>query len=526
MKKLITSVLGLLSVTATGLPLQAEEHAPKLVIGIHIDQLDENYLEWFMNGFEDEGFRKVLQNSTHYTNMVYGSYRPDNAAACASFTTGATPRQHGITAARWYDRNTGKLISCILDPRYLGNYTQETVSPKNLQGSTLGDELKKASANEAKVFSIGIDAEEAILLGGHSANGVFWLDDVSGKWCTSTYYNYLPWWLQTINDQENMGQLVEQASWTPLKPMDNYRFMPHQQSPVLFKYLYNKAGRSKFSQFKESPMMNAEVLRIATQAMEKEQLGRDEITDYLVVQLTADAKSDNKQLSPIEIQDIYFRLDQEIGKLLKSTERTIGNENIRLYITGTGTPVLPAIDVPKEKAYTGDFYPDRCTSLLNLYLMAIYGNDQWVSAWDHQTIFLNRRKIEEKGLDFEEVSKKATAFLAEFSGVSRVYPYTQLLLGSANAELSQRANAIFTERAADFYLDILGGWNVRESNVENDYQIGSGAFSTPFILYKPDRKGQTIETPVSVGDINASLSRIFRIRPPTSCQGQVLPELK
>jgi len=92
MKKLLTSVLGLLSVTATGLPLQAEEHAPRLVIGIHIDQLDENYLEWFMNGFEDDGFRKILQNGTHYTNMVYASSRPDNAAACASFTTGATPR--------------------------------------------------------------------------------------------------------------------------------------------------------------------------------------------------------------------------------------------------------------------------------------------------------------------------------------------------------------------------------------------------------------------------------------------------
>jgi len=523
MKKLLTSVLGLLSVTATGLPLQAEEHAPRLVIGIHIDQLDQNYLEWFMNGFEDDGFRKILQNGTRYTNMVYASTRPDNAAACASFQTGSTPRQHGITAARWYDRNTGKCTSCILDPKYLGNYTQETVSPKNLQGSTLGDELKKASANEAKVFSIGIDAEEAILLGGHSANGVYWMDDVTGKWCTSTYYNYLPWWLQSINDNENSSLMVEQTSWKPLKPMDNYRFMPHQQSPVLFENLYNKAGKNKFRQFKDSPMMNSEVLRIATQAIDKEQLGRDEITDYLVVQLSADAKLENKQLSPIEIQDIYFRLDQEIAKLLKTTDKSIGNENIRLYITGTGAPVLPAMDVPKEKAYTGDFFPDRCTSLLNLYLMAIYGNDQWVSAWDKQSIFLNRRKIEEKGINFEEISKKAAEFLAEFSGVSHVYPYTQLLFGSANSALSE---SICIDRAADFYVSIQGGWNVRDVSSDKDYQIGSGSFSTPFLYYRPEQKGQIIETPVSVGDINASLSRVFRIRPPTSCQGAALPELK
>ncbi|HET9571189.1 MAG TPA: alkaline phosphatase family protein [Bacteroidales bacterium] len=526
MKKLLTSVLGLLTVSASGLPLQAEDLTPRLVIGIHINQLDENYLEWFMNGFEEDGFRKVLQNSAHYTNMVYASSHPDNATACASFMTGSTPRLHGITAARWYDRTTDKQVSCILDPRYLGNYTQDMVSPKNLHGSTLGDELKRASNNEAKVFSIGIDAEEAILLGGHSADGVFWLDDSTGKWCTSTYYNYIPWWLQNINDQENMGQMVEQTTWTPLKPMDYYRFMPHQPSPTLFKNLYNKAGRSKFSQFKESPMMNSEVLRIALQTIEKEQLGRDGVTDYLVIQLSADTKSNNQSLSPIEIQDIYFRLDQEIGKLLKATEKTVGNENIRMYITGTGEPVLPAIDVPKEKAYTGDFYPDRCTSLLNLYLMALYGNDQWVSAWDHQAIFLNRKKIEEKGLHLNEVRQKATEFLSEFSGVRQAYPYTQLLLGTANAAISEQANAIYTERAADIYLDIQGGWNVRENSAENDYQIGSGAFSTPFIYYNPDQKGQTIETPVSAGDINASLSRIFRIRPPTSNQGYALPELK
>lgn len=523
MKKLLTSVLGLLSVTATGLPLQAEEHAPKLVIGIHIDQLDENYLEWFRSGFDDEGFKKVLQTGTHFTNMVYASSRPDNAAACASFATGATPRQHGITSARWYDRTSAKLTSCILDSRYLGNYTQETVSPKNLQGSTLGDELKKASANEAKVFSIGIDAEEAILLGGHSANGVFWLDEVSGKWCTSTYYNYIPWWLQNINDQGEMDQMVEQTSWTPLKPMEYYRNMPHQQSPVLFQYLYNKAGKNKFRRFKESPMMNSEVLRIAGQTIEKEQLGRDEITDYLVLQLSADTKLENQKLSPIEIQDIYFRLDQEIAKLLKATDKWVGNENIRLYITGTGVPVLPAVDVPKERAYIGDFYPDRCTSLLNLYLMALYGSDRWVSTWDHQKIFLNRQRIEEKGIDFDEISRKAAEFLAEFSGVNHIYPYNQLLIGTSNTQLSE---SISTEHAADFYVEIKGGWNVRESSVENDYQVGSGAFSTPFIYYRPDQKGQTIETPVSVGDISASLSRIFRIRPPTSCQGHALPELK
>jgi hypothetical protein len=526
MNKLLTSVLGLLSVTATGLPLQAEEQAPRLIIGIHINQLDANYLEWFRNGFGEDGFRKIMQSGTQFTNMVYASARPDNAAACASFMTGGTPREHGITGARWYDPESGKRISCIFDSRFLGNYTQETVSPKNLLGSTLGDELKKASNNEAYVYAVGIDADETIMLGGHSANGVFWLDDKTGKWCTSTYFSYMPWWLQTINDREDMGQLVGETTWSPLKALSNYKYMPHQKGPTLFQYLFNKPGNKQFRSFKESPLMNAAVIRIASEILEKEDLGKDDVTDYLVIQLSADGKLDNRMLSAMEIQDVYFRLDEDISKLLKITEKKVGNDNIRIYLTGTGQPVLSPVDVPKEKAYIGDFYPDRCTSLLNLYLMAIYGNEPWVSAWERQEIFLNHRKIEEKGINFNELSRKAASFLAEFSGVTRVYERSQLLLGNTDADLRAKANAIRPDRAADLYVEIQGGWNVREASQEEDYQVSNTFFSSPFILYKPDQKAQTINTPVGVGDITASLSRIFRIRPPNACQGVVLPELK
>lgn len=132
MKKLITSVLGLLSVTASGLTLHAEEHTPRLVIGVHIDQLDENYLEWFAGGFTEDGFRKVLQSGTHVTDVVYPSSQPDHAAAVASFITGASPRQNGITGSQWYDRSTGKRVSCIADTRFFRQlYSGQRFSEKS-----------------------------------------------------------------------------------------------------------------------------------------------------------------------------------------------------------------------------------------------------------------------------------------------------------------------------------------------------------------------------------------------------------
>lgn len=526
MHKFLSSVIGILTATASGLTLQASDTAPKLVIGIHIDQLKEEYLEWFMNGFGDNGFRKVLQSGTLCKTMLYDYPKPDAASACASFITGCSPRQHGIVSGHWYDRNTGSITSCVYDPEYLGNYTQETVSPKNLLCSTLGDELKTASDGEGKVFSVGLSAEESILLGGHAADGVFWIDENSGKWCTSTYYNYMPGWVQGINDQRDMSQLVEQTTWQPLLPLNYYHYMPYQKSPTLFQYLLSRYGKDKFRMYKETPMVNTEVCKMAVKAIENEKLGNDDITDFLVLQMTASSRLEgSKTISALEIQDIYFRLDQQIDTLLSTIDKKVGLENALIYIVGSGVPVYPATEIAKEKSYGGDFYPERCTSLLNLYLMAIYGNEKWVSGWHDQQIFLNRKLIQDKGINYDEFSLKAAEFLTEFSGIQSVIRYKQFLLGEFNTSLNETANGVYPKHSGDLFLEIKSGWNIREDGATKDHQVRSEAYSTPFIIYGADIAAQKIIRPVYSQDVITTLSKVFRIRPPNACKGHILPEL-
>lgn len=526
MHKFLSSVIGILTATASGLSLQASDSAPKLVIGIHIDQLKGEYLEWFMNGFGEGGFKQVLQSGTLCKTMLYNYPKPDAASACASFITGSSPRQHGIISGHWYDRNTGSITSCVYDPRYLGNYTQATVSPQNLRCSTLGDELKTASDGASKVFSVGISAEEAIILGGHAADGVYWIDENTGKWCTSTYYNYMPWWVQRINDQRDMSQLVEQTTWQPLFPLNYYQYMPYQKSPTLFQYLLSKYGKDKFRMYKETPMVNAEVCKLAVETIEKEQLGRDDITDFLALHMTASSELEgSKTISALEIQDIYFRLDLQIKALISEVNQQVGIGNALIYIVGAGTPVYPAVNISEERPYGGDFYPERCTSLLNLYLMAIYGNEKWVSAWHDQQIFLNRKLIAEKSVNYDDISLKAAEFLTEFSGVQSVVRYKQFLLGEFNTSLNETANGVYPAHSGDLFLELQGGWNVREEATAKDHQVRSEAYSVPFMMYGANVEAQTITHPVSSGDITATLSKIFRIRPPNACKGRVTPEL-
>jgi hypothetical protein len=526
MHKFLSSLIGILTATASGLSLQATDTGPKLVIGIHIDQLKGEYLEWFMNGFGENGFKKMIQSGTSCKTLLFNYPGSDEASACASFITGCTPRQHGIISGHWYDRNTGSIISCVYDPKFLGNYTQETISPKNLQTSTLGDELKFASNGKSKIFSIGISSEEAVILGGHTADGVYWIDGNSGKWCTSTYYNYMPEWLQNINDQSDMSKLVDQTTWQPLRPLSNYYYMPYQDSPTLFQYLFSKYGKDKIRIYKETPMVNTEVRKLAVKTIEEEKLGHDNMTDFLVLEMTASNKPEtSRTISALEIQDIYFRLDQEIDSLISTVDKQVGLKNTLIYITGSGSTVYPVVAISKDTPYGGDFYPERCTSLLNLYLMAFYGNEKWVSAYHDQQIYLNRKLIAEKSINYDEISLKAAEFLTEFSGVQSVVRYKQFSLGEFNTSLNKTANAVYPEHSGDLFLDIKNGWNIREESSAKDHQVRSEAYSTPFIMYGANVAAQIIATPVKAEDITRTLSKVFRIRPPNACEGHILPEL-
>lgn len=524
MHKFLRSVLGLLSIALPGLASGATGQTPRLVVGIHIDQLKAEYLEWFKEGFSEDGLKKMLQGGMVFQSVTYGFPNPDAASATASLLTGTTPSRHGIIGQSWYDRATGTIVSCVFDPEWLGNYTSSTTSPKQLMASTLGDELKIATNQQAKVFSIGLSAESSILAGGHEADGVFWLDDATGNWCTSTYYNYMPWWLQQINDQRNMSGLVDQTSWRPLYPLSRYQLFPYQSSPNVFEYWLGKYGKNKFKAFKETPMVNEEVNRVALKTLEQERLGTDDVPDYLAIQYKASGHLDEgRSLSVVEVQDIYLRLDAEIGTLLDAIDRQVGLEHTLIYLIGTGAPSYPAVELTGNRSYHGDFHTDRCTSLLNLYLMALYGDHPWVSGWHDKQLYLDRSLIEKQGLDLDQVTQKAAAFLGEFSGVQRVISSRVLASGTYDNTLLPYRNAVYPAHSGDFILELQPGWNIRHGGNGKDVQVRYEAYTTSLLLYGASCTPQRIVDPISVGDIAATLSAVFRIRPPNACEGKRLP---
>ena len=187
--------------------------APKLVVGIVVDQMRYDYIYRFWDKYGEGGIKRIVDDGFFCRNANF-SYMPTyTGPGHASIYTGTTPEVHGIIANYWYDRYNEATRYCAQDDsvKSVGAETYEgKMSPKNMLTSTLGDELRLASNFKGKSLGISLKDRGAILPGGHIANGAYWFSGGEiGKWISSTYYmEKLPDWVQQFNESGGLSKVI------------------------------------------------------------------------------------------------------------------------------------------------------------------------------------------------------------------------------------------------------------------------------------------------------------------------------
>lgn len=159
MKGLLTSLITVL--TFTGLQAQSLPAAPKLVVGLTIDQLRTDYLEAFSSLYGEKGFKRLWKEGRVFHNAEYTFCGIDRASAIAAIYSGTTPSMNGIISQRWMDASTLRPVNSTDDTAFMGYYTDQTVAPTKLLTSTIADELKIATQGKGLVYAIAPDCDAA-----------------------------------------------------------------------------------------------------------------------------------------------------------------------------------------------------------------------------------------------------------------------------------------------------------------------------------------------------------------------------
>ncbi|MDR1331696.1 MAG: alkaline phosphatase family protein [Tannerella sp.] len=518
----------LIAAVWAGSGLRAQQQAPRLVVCITVDQLRGDYLEYFYHAFDEHGFKRLMNEGVVYHNVAFEFRNVDQASAFATLFTGANPNAHGITGRTVYSFETLRELPSLHDPEYLGNFTRDNYSPKNLLASTIGDELKIASKGRSEVYAIAPDAESAILSAGHAANGAFWIDNANGKWATTTYYRSVPWYVEKYNNgQESLTARMAGMTWQPALAPDRYRALPYAQEKPPFSYTFKPRTLDCFPRIKTSPFGNREVNRLVSQFLEYGAFGTRPCPDMLAVTFYAGSFHGNRaEEYTAEIQDTYIQLDRDIAELLTAIDRKVGLRNTLVVFTGTGYFESEEEYAQGMQLGGGEFHPKRCTALLNMYLMALYGQKNWVNGFYNGQIYLNRKAVEEEKLDLAAFQRKAADFLSEFSGVAHVTTDMTLRAGTWNEGTADLQRGTYHLGRGDLIISLQPGWAIdNDEPGERVKHTRSNAVQTPLIFMANGLRPQRIYREVRATEIAPTVTHLLRVRPPNACERIPLYEI-
>jgi predicted AlkP superfamily pyrophosphatase or phosphodiesterase len=541
-------VLLLLSCLATA-PLHATTAAapsqPKLVVVLVVDGLPSEQLQRYRDQFGAGGFRRLLNRGASFSNAHQAHGVTVTAVGHAAIMTGAYPYQHGVVGNNWIDPQTHAAVYCTEDAAYtyVGEDTKpgDGTSPSKLRVGTVGDELRYASGNRAKVVTVSGKDRGAILLAGKTGTAYMYMDK-SGNFASSTYYMAThPQWVQRFQAAKPQDRYYGK-SWTPLLPdaayandsgEELYPSKPGVRNRFPFAY-YSESGSldaDYYARLRLSPFLDELTLEFARAAIEGENLGKNPagVPDMLGVSLSAHdyvnhAYGPESKMSHDHLQ----RLDRMLDSFFSYLDRRVGADNFVIVLTADhGFPNTPEY-ANAQHMDAGRVDGDKLVSALNQHLADKYRAGNLVLAASLPNIHLDDNLIAKASLKREDVEYTAARFLLAQAGMAQVYTRTQFENGALPAtRMSTLMQRAWNRQVSGELMVVLKPYWYFSSGNSGTSHGSPYAYDTnvPLILMAPRwiRPGN-YPTYAEVVDIAPTLAHLLHLRPPAAAEGRILDE--
>jgi len=345
--------------------------SPKLILQITVDQLRGDMPSSVYDRLGEGGFRYLYEKGIVYENAHHRHANTETVVGHATLAIGADAADHGMIGNIWFDKELNRVVYNIEDDRYslVGegggvdksaelDPTQKLAgtdgrSPAAILTTTFSDELALRTNGKAKIFGVSVKDRGAVTLAGH-AGKAFWFSKSKGEFVTSTYYyDAYPQWVNAWN-QKKVPLTYADTSWELMHDKSKYTYgsfddMPYETSlpgyGVVFPHPFGKAEGKLFSTLLTcSPAGDELCLKFAQELVVKEDLGKDEITDYLSISFSStDYVGHIFGPSSLESEDNLLRLDKTLSELFAFIDKQVGLKQTLIVLSADhGAAAVPA----------------------------------------------------------------------------------------------------------------------------------------------------------------------------------------
>jgi predicted AlkP superfamily pyrophosphatase or phosphodiesterase len=521
---------------------------PKLVVGIVVDQMRQEYLYRFSSKFGEGGFKRMMDEGFMLQNAHYNYAPTVTGAGHASVYTGTTPAIHGIIGNDWYDKEGKKNVYCVGDEKYstVGSASVEDgkMSPQRMLATTITDELKISTQKKAKVVGISIKDRGSILPAGHMADAAYWYDEKVGKFISSTFYmTALPGWVDNFNKRNLPDKYLSQV-WNPLYPIEQYVDSGPDNTPYegklggkekpTFPYdlpaMFKKSGYDILSY---TPFSNDYLTEMAKAAIDGEKMGSDESPDFLCVSYSAPDKLGHA-VGPngIELEDMYLRLDRSLADLFKKLDEVAGKGNYVVFLSADHAVAENPQYLIDNKVPAGYMRNSNLKARLNPFLQTYFPGKDVVQSIMNEQVYFNHDAFSSDpktgGMDILIATELTVNYLLQEKGVANAFPKTLLRQGAFN-EAGHKGMAIRgynPKRSGDITIILEPAW-YESSSVVGTTHGSSYTYDThvPILFFGKGIKHGTSVLPHTITDIAPTLAILLKTKFPNGCTGQPIAEL-
>ena len=534
---------------------------PRLVLQITVDQLRAD-LPWrHAANFGPNGFRYLMEHGVVYLDAHHAHANCETIVGHATLATGADPAAHGMIGNVWFDRTTGRLTYNVEDPDHpllvegAGvdkkneiDPTQRLArsdgrSPRRILVSTFGDELDLFHGGRSKVFGVSVKDRGAIPLAGHSGTA-YWFSKKTGRFVTSSFYrDEVPAWVTAWNDEGRPARYAG-TTWELTRDRGDYLFGADDDRPFeldlggfgrVFPHRYAAADHKYFTtQLTVSPAGDELTIEFAEALIENEQLGRDDVPDFLSVSLSStDYIGHLFGPSSLEAEQGMLELDRALARLLAFVDAKVGLQHTLIVLSADhGGPDAPGH--LQRFGFDVDYVvPEELESAPAITaLKKRLGIEKKILAASMPPyLYLDKEHLEAQGLDPVEVETQLAEALTRVDGVAYAFSAHALRTGRVpDMPLVRRVLANHNpRRSGDIYVVFEPGRFINDFDGLRVASTHGSPWSydthVPIMIAGPGVRPARVTRPVHTKDIALTLSLLFGCKAPSGASGEALHEV-
>lgn len=540
----------------------SQHSQPKLILQITVDQLRADLPRRYMANMGDKGFKYLYKNGVVFNNAHHSHANTETIVGHTTLATGATPSVHGMIGNIWYDRGEQRLVYNIEDANYPlidknADVNKKTEidptqrkarssgrSPANIKVSTFSDELASQTANHAKIFAVSVKDRGAVSMAGHKGKA-FWFSKKTGEFVTSHYYyDKYPTWVTTWNSKKEASQFDNKA-WQLLHPKQKYLFgqKDDQAGEIkfpgfgnVFPHQYGKSSSKYFNTFLTlSPAGDELTASFAKELIVKENIGKDDITDYLSVSFSStDYVGHLFGSSSLEMEDNILRLDRTLASLLSFVDKKVGLKNTLIVLSADHG----GADTVEYSHEQGLHSGHMAAKLWDEKKMAARLSNEFglstnvILSYNHPYVYLDKKMIASKKLNLGHIEQVIAEEISQIPGVATAisahkiihgqHPSSPLYQAVENNHDMKRSGEVFVVFEPYHFINDMDGLSVAAHH-GSPWKYDS---HVPVIFLGEGLVPQQVNRKIHTTAIAPTLANAIGSKAPSGSSGEVLHEIK